>query len=148
MRRATGSFTVETQERLANSLPPQSSYGPSRHELLPTALFSERGAPRAIRSDNGSEFIAELVHDALREAGSEALFVAPGAPWENGYIESFNSRFRDECLNQEEFCSVLEARVVTEAWRRFYNEDRPHSSLNYMTPREFAQFHQPQLAAA
>ena len=102
-------------------------------------LFDERGIPNGIRSDNGSEFAAELVQEALTEVGAEGLFIAPGSPWENGYVESFNSRLRDECLDREEFRSVLEARVVLEQFRLSYNTERPHSSLGYATPSEFAE---------
>ena len=102
-------------------------------------LFDERGIPNGIRSDNGSEFAAELVQEALTEVGAEGLFIAPGSPWENGYVESFNSRLRDECLDREEFRSVFEARVVLEQFRLSYNTERPHSSLGYATPSEFAE---------
>ena len=101
-------------------------------------LWGERGCPRAVRSDNGSEFAAQCVRDALSAAGSEALYIAPGSPWENGFSESFNSRLRDECLNQEDFYSLLEAQVVLNEYRRFFNKERPHSALGYQTPTEYA----------
>ena len=91
-----------------------------------------------MRSDNGSEFAAQCVRDALSAAGSEALYIAPGSPWENGFSESFNSRLRDECLNQEDFYSLLEAQVVLNEYRRFFNKERPHSALGYQTPTEYA----------
>jgi transposase InsO family protein len=97
-------------------------------------LFIERGAPDYLRSDNGSEFTAETVRGWLQRLGVKTLFIEPGSPWENGYIESFNGKLRDELLNGEIFDTVLEARVVTEAWRKQYNTIRPHSSLNYRPP--------------
>jgi putative transposase len=100
-------------------------------------LFEERGGPEYIRSDNGPEFIAERVQRWLEERGSETIYITPGHPWENAHEESFNGRFRDECLNMEVFSNVVEARVVIEEWRRHYNEERLHGSLGYRTPREF-----------
>lgn len=101
-------------------------------------LFQERGYPKYIRSDNGPEFISKVVREWLGLTGVETLFIEPGSPWENAFIESFNSRFRDELLNREEFGNMLEAIVLVEEYRREYNECRPHSSLGYQTPREFA----------
>ncbi len=100
---------------------------------MPSAL------PEHIRSDNGPEFIAKRVRDWLRRAGCETIFITPGSPWENPYIESFIGKLRDECLNCEIFADVEEARAVIEAWREEYNTERPHSSLGYLTPVEFAQ---------
>ena len=96
------------------------------------------GAPAFIRSDNGSEFIAQIIQDWCHTAGVQTLYIEPKSPWQNGFIESFHSRFRDECLNQEIFFSIAETRVVVEDYRRLYNEERPHSSLGYKTPDEFA----------
>ena len=96
-----------------------------------------RGFPKAIRSDNGSEFIGQAVGDWLKANNVEPLFIAPGKPWQNGKCESFNGKLRDECLSREWFRSLREARVVIETWRRFYNTERPHSSLGYLTPVEF-----------
>jgi putative transposase len=101
-------------------------------------LFMVRGVPGYIRSDNGPEFIAEAVKKWLEEQMVGTLYIEPGSPWENGYIESFHSRFRDELLNRELFYSVKEARVLAENWRMDYNHHRPHSSLVYMTPAAFA----------
>lgn len=101
-------------------------------------LFAEHGKPVAIRSDNGSEFRSRLVVEMLRSEGVARLFVAPGSPWENGYIESFNGRLRDECLNGELFLSLAEARYVVNRWRHWYNTERPHSRLNWMTPSKFS----------
>jgi putative transposase len=97
-------------------------------------LFVARGAPDYLRSDNGSEFTAELIRSWLKRLGVKTLFIEPGSPWENGYIESFNGKLRDELLNGEIFDTILEARVVTEAWRKHYNTFRPHSSLGYRAP--------------
>jgi putative transposase len=95
------------------------------------------GAPLHIRSDNGPEFIAKGIRAWMAGAGLETLYIAPGAPWENGYGESFNSKVRDELLNAEEFTSLLEARVLAREWKRDYNHVRPHSSLGYRTPAEY-----------
>ena len=97
-------------------------------------LFVLRGAPDYLRSDNGSEFTAEMVREWLQRLGVKTLFIEPGSPWENGYIESFNGKMRDELLNGEIFDTILEARVITERWRRHYNMIRPHSSLGYRPP--------------
>ena len=101
-------------------------------------LFAVRGAPEHLRSDNGPEFVARAVTRWLARAGVKTLFVAKGSPWENGYVESFNSRFRDELLNREIFTSLEDARWVVDRWRLDYNHRRPHSSLGYQTPSEFA----------
>ena len=101
-------------------------------------LFRVHGEPDYIRSDNGSEFVAWVVRDGLAEAGVSRLFVAPGSPWENGYSEAFNSRFRDEFLDRELFANVREAAVLAEQFRVEYNLERPHMSLGYLTPAEFA----------
>ena len=101
-------------------------------------LFMLRGVPKLIRSDNGPEFIAHSITRWLYDQGIEAIHIAPGSPWENGYIESFNGKFRDEILDRELFYSVKEAKVIVEDWRMEYNHHRPHSSLGYKTPAEFA----------
>jgi len=97
-------------------------------------LFVRRGVPDSIRSDNGPEFTATKVRDSLEKIGVKTLFIEPGSPWENGYIESFNGKLRDELLNCEIFETLLEARVLIERWRREYNTVRPHSSLGYRPP--------------
>jgi len=97
-------------------------------------LFILRGAPDYIRSDNGSEFTAEMVRYWLERLGVTTLFIEPGSPWENGYIESFNGKLRDELLDGEIFDTILEARVITEHWRKQYNTVRPHSSLGDRAP--------------
>lgn len=99
-------------------------------------LMVLHGAPAFIRSDNGPEFIAVAVRAFLEEAGVGTLFIEPGAPWQNAYAESFNSRLRDEVLNLEWFASCEEARVLIERYRREYNLERPHSGLGYRTPLE------------
>jgi putative transposase len=103
-------------------------------------LVAERGAPSAIRSDNGSEFIARSVQQWLEQRAIQAAFIAPGCPWQHGRGESFNGRLRDECLNLHWFRNLAEARVMIESWRRHYNEQRPHSSLQDQTPSEFRQW--------
>jgi transposase InsO family protein len=99
-----------------------------------TMLFTTRGVPAYIRSDNGSEFTAREVRDWLGRVGVKTLYIEPGSPWENGYIESFNGRLRDELLNGEIFDTLLEAKVLIERWRVRYNTVRPHSSLGYKPP--------------
>jgi putative transposase len=101
-------------------------------------VMTRRGAPAYLRSDNGSEFTATAVMAWLRDQQVGPAFIAPGRPWQNGYIDSFHSRFRDECLNREWFQSGLEAAQVIEAWRQQYNTKRPHSSLGYRTPAQVA----------
>ncbi len=100
-------------------------------------IRAKRGFPKFLRSDNGSEFIAEIIKEYLAENKVEAAFIEPGSPWQNGKGESFNGKFRDECLWMEIFGNWREAIVVAEQWRKFYNEQRPHSSLKYRTPKEF-----------
>jgi transposase InsO family protein len=97
-------------------------------------LFLQRGTPEHIRSDNGPEFIAEALRGWLAELAIAPLYIHPGSPWENGYIESFNGRFRDEFLNGEIFYTLLEAQVLVERWRIYYNTKRPHSALGYKPP--------------
>lgn len=100
-------------------------------------VIGQRGAPTRIRSDNGGEFVCQAVRDWLPRAGTKPIPVAPASPWENGYIESFHSRLRDEFLDREEFASVAEARTKGAWWRREYNAIRPHSGLGYQTPQMF-----------
>jgi len=97
-------------------------------------LFIIHGIPDFIRSDNGPEFVAEILRRWLQRLGVKTLFIEPGSPWENGYIESFNGKMRDELLNGEILDTLLEARVVIEAWRRDYNTIRPHSALGNRPP--------------
>ena len=97
-------------------------------------LFILRGVPGHIRSDNGPEFIAQAVQDWIKAVGAKTAYIAPGSPWENGYVESFNARFRDELLDGELFYSLREAKVIIESWRRHYNTMRPHGSIGYKPP--------------
>jgi len=105
-------------------------------ELLGKTM-SVRGAPKYLRSDNGPEFIATKLLKWLTDAGVETAFIPPGKPWNNGTDESFNGKFRDECLNMEWFRSRVEAVAMIETWRNHYNEVRPHETLAYLTPNEF-----------
>lgn len=100
-------------------------------------LVAEHGVPRYLRSDNGPEFIARKLKEWLEGRNIETHYIDPGAPWQNGFGESFNGKFRDECLNMEVYYSEAEAQVVHAQWLRHFNEKRPHSSLKYMTPAEF-----------
>jgi len=101
-------------------------------------LVEVHGVPVAIKSDNGPELVAKKVQDWIEERGIGALFIDPGSPWQNGHNESFNSVFRDGCLDRWLFESVREAREAAESWLREYNEERPHGSLNGMTPAAFS----------
>jgi putative transposase len=97
-------------------------------------LFILCGVPGHIRSDNGPEFVAKAVQEWITAVGAKTAYIAPGSPWENGFIESFNARLRDELLDGEIFYSLREAQVVIESWRRHYNQVRPHASLGYRAP--------------
>ncbi len=97
-------------------------------------LFVRRAVPAHIRSDNGPEFTARAVRRWLERVGVQTLFIEPGSPWENGYVESFNGKLRDECLNRERFDTLLEAQILIEQWRQEYNHLRPHSALGYRPP--------------
>lgn len=101
-------------------------------------LVSERGAPLHLRSDNGPEFVSRALLKWMVSSGIETALIDPGKPWQNGACESFNGKFRDECLSLEWFRSRAEAKAVIENWRRHFNEVRPHSSLGYLTPAAFA----------
>ena len=100
-------------------------------------LVSARGAPRFLRSDNGPEFVSKALLTWIVAQGIGTALIEPGKPWQNGVAESFNGKFRDECLSLEWFRSRAEAKVLIEKWRQHYNEIRPHSSLDYLTPNEF-----------
>ncbi len=114
------------------------------------ALVAERGAPAHLRMDNGPELVAWALRDWCRLAGTGTIYIEPGSPWENPWVESFNGRVRDELLNVEEFGSLAEAQIITEAWRIEYNTYRPHSALGGFTPAEYAgqltTEHQPSLS--
>ncbi len=100
-------------------------------------LFSERGEPTYIRSDNGPEFIAESIKSWLAASGVKTLYIEPGAPWENAYSETFISRLRDELLDREVFANLKEAKLLAKDYRDHYNQERPHGALGYLTPAEF-----------
>lgn len=99
-----------------------------------TDLFLLRGIPRYIRSDNGPEFVAAAVRKWIADVGAQTAYIEPGSPWENGFIESFNGKLRDEFLNGEIFYTLREAQILIEQWRVYYNTRRPHSALGYRPP--------------
>ncbi len=101
-------------------------------QLFQLIIF--RGIPEHIRSDNGPEFTAKAIRRWLSRISVKTLFIEPGIPWENGYIESFNGKLRDELLNREVFTTLTETKVLIEQWRREYNQVRTHSSLGYRPP--------------
>jgi transposase InsO family protein len=100
--------------------------------------IQQHGAPEYLRSDNGSEFIAKIVQGWLAAQQIKTIYIEPGSPWQNGFVESFHGRFRDECLNREQLWTLTEARVVVGDYRREYNQERPHSRLGYESPAAFA----------
>lgn len=102
------------------------------------AAIARYGAPEQLRSDNGPEFIAYAIQDWMSKSSIQTIYIKPGSPWENGHIESFHDKLRDECLNRELFGSLAEARIILESWRVEYNTFRPHSSLGYQTPAQYA----------
>lgn len=116
-------------------------------EWLKKAI-EEHGAPAYLRSDNGSEFIAQTVQRWLAEKQIKTIYIEPASPWQNGFVESFHGRFRDECLNREQLWTLTEARVVIEDYRRQYNHHRPHSKLGYQSPVHFAQTARPSSSTA
>jgi transposase InsO family protein len=99
---------------------------------------AQHGAPEYLRSDNGPEFIAKLVQRWLKTNRIKTIYIEPGSPWQNGFVESFHGRFRDECLNREQLWTLTEALVVVGDFRKKYNEIRPHSRLGYESPAAFA----------
>ena len=101
-----------------------------------TDLFMLRSIPAYIRSDYGPEFVAQAVRDWIKAVGAKTAYIEPGSPWENGYCESFNARFRDELLNGEVFYPLQAAQIIIEQWRRHYNTIRPHRALGYRPPRK------------
>jgi putative transposase len=102
------------------------------------AAIARCGAPEHLPSDNGPEFIAYAIQGWLKERAIKTLYIRPGSPWEYAHIESLRDKLRDECLNRDLFGTLAEARVILESWRVEYNEERPHSSFGYQTPRKFA----------
>jgi transposase InsO family protein len=121
-----------TRECLAIDVGRKFTHDSVLHRLA--ELFFRRGIPEHIRSDNGTEFVAKEVRSWLSRIGVKTLYIEPGSPWENGYVESFNGKLRDEVLNREVFDTLIEAKVLVERWRREYNHVRPHSSLGYRPP--------------
>ena len=104
-------------------------------------MIDEYGAPYFIRSDNGSEFICRSSGEWLKEQDMKTLYIGPGNPWQNGYVESFHDKFRRECVGREIFYTLTERRVVVNDWKRKYNQVRPHRSFGMQTPVEFAKNH-------
>lgn len=126
-----------TRECLAIEV--STSFPATRVMAVLDRLVQAQGVPQYLKSDNGSEFIAHLLQAWLAGRGAKSHFIAPGSPWQNGFRESFHGRFRDEFLFMTLFASVAEARVLCEAFRVEYNEERPHQSLGYLTPQEYKQ---------
>jgi len=118
-------------------LRPERRIGSADVIALVQAAITQHGAPEFIRSDNGSEFIAHDLQRWLADQHIKTIYITPASPWENGFVESFHSRFRDECLNREQLFTLTEARVVIEDFRLDYNSARPHSSLGYLSPQRF-----------
>ena len=129
---------IDEHSKQCHSLRPRHSYKATNVIEVLEELISEHGAPKFIRSDNGPEFIAYQIQDWLRTNGIKTHYITPGSPWEQCYIESFHDKLRDEFLNREIFYSLEEANIMLEGWRVEYNDDRIHSSLNYLTPNEYA----------
>ena len=119
-------------------LRPERRIGSAEVITLVQAAIAQHGAPEFIRSDNGAEFIAHDLQQWLADQHIKTIYITPASPWENGFVESFHSRFRDECLNREQLWTLTEARVVIEDFRQDYNSARPHSSLGYQSPQGFA----------
>ena len=101
-------------------------------------IVAQRGLPKYIRMDNGPEFISNAIAEWARSCEAGTIFIDPGSPWQNGKVESFNGRLRDEFLNGQLFENIKEAKVLLQLWKDQYNTIRPHSSLKYLTPFEFA----------
>ena len=129
---------VDDYTREAVAIEVDTSLGGLRVARVLEELKMQRGLPGQIRSDNGPEFTSRALDQWAYEQGIRWHYIQPGRPMENGYVESFNGRLRDECLNENWFCTLAEAREVIEAWRQDYNQCRPHSALGYRTPEEFA----------
>jgi putative transposase len=126
-----------TRECLAISV--STSFPAAKVISVLEGLIQAHQAPEYLKSDNGSEFIAHTLQAWLAGRSTQSHFIAPGSPWQNGFRESFHGRFRDEFLSETLFASVAEARVLCEAFRQEYNEERPHQSLGYLTPVEYKQ---------
>jgi transposase InsO family protein len=128
---------VDEYTREALAMEVQRSINADRLIEVIEGLVIRHGAPLHLRMDNGPEMISWALRDWCRLGGTTTIYIDPGSPWENPYVESFNGRSRDELLNIEEFANLAEARIVVEAWRIEYNTYRPHSSLGGLTPAEF-----------
>lgn len=126
-----------TRECLA--LEVASSIKAPRVRQILASLFEGRGEPKFLRSDNGPEFVANSLTVWLAMSGTESRFIKPGSPWQNAKIESFNGKLRAELLNAEVFANIADAQLKLTLWRRFYDEERPHSSLGYLAPASYAQ---------
>ena len=113
------------------------SFAANQGKEVLRAVGQRRGFSQFLRSDNGSEFVAGIIKEFLAESNVKAAYIEPNSPWQNGKGESFNRKFRDECLRMEIYGNFREAAVIAEKWRKSYNRERPHSSLNYQTPIEF-----------
>ena len=132
---------VDEYTRQAHCLHVARHIGSKTVQALMEKMIDKYGAPDFIRSDNGPEFIGRSLGEWLKEQGIKTLYIDPGSPWPNGYVESFHDKFRRECLGREIFYTLTECRVVVNDWKRKYNQVRPHRSLGMQTPVEFAKNH-------
>jgi putative transposase len=130
---------VDDYTRECPGIEVDTSLGGARVVQVLQRLIAERGKPRQLRTDNGPEFIGRALEQWCFAEGVEHHLIEPGKPMQNGYIESFNGKFRDECLNENWFLGLSDARRTIEQWRLYYNQQRGHSALGYLTPEEFAQ---------
>jgi putative transposase len=130
---------VDEYTRQCFSIRPRRSYRATDVIEVLDELIIKHGSPVYLRSDNGPEFIAYALQDHLSKQGINTHYIKPGSPWEQPYVESFHDKLRDELLNREIFYSLEEARIILEAWKNEYNTQRPHSSLKYQTPNEYAE---------
>ena len=138
------SVAAELTKQLGQSVFVENKPGGAGVVAVLNRLAQTHGLPQAITLDNGPEFTGKILHDWARQHGVKLNFTAPGKPTQNAFIESFNGKFRNECLNQHWFTTLNEARRLIEAWRQEYNEVRPHSSLGRIPPNRFASHHQNQ----
>jgi len=130
---------VDEYTRQAHCLHVNRHIGSSKVNAMMVQLIEKHGAPGFIRSDNGPEFIGRTLNEWLKEQEIKTLYIDPGCPWQNGYVESFHDKFRRECLGREIFYTLSECRVVVKDWLWKYNHQRPHRSLGMRTPNEFAE---------
>ena len=128
---------VEEYSRYCLAIEVATSISAPRVIQILSGLIEQWGVPEYLRSDNGPEFIAQILQDWLKERQIKTIYIKPGSPWQNAYAESFNGKLRDECLNQEWFYHLADARRTISEYRNYYNEQRLHSSLEYQTPAEF-----------